>query len=63
MGDTCSTKEGEVHVGFCWGNPWERNDLEELGHGWEDKIKLELQKLSLGYGLHSSGSGWGQVEC
>ena len=52
MGDTCSTNEGKVHVGFSWGNLWERNDLEDLRHGWEDNIKLELQKISLGYGLH-----------
>jgi len=31
MGDTCSTNEGEVHIGFCWGNRRERNDLEDLG--------------------------------
>ena len=30
MGDTCSTNEGEVHIGFCWRNPRERNDLEDL---------------------------------
>ena len=30
MGDTCSTNEGEVHIGFCWGNRRERNDLEDL---------------------------------
>jgi hypothetical protein len=23
--------EGEVHIGFCWGNRRERNDLEDLG--------------------------------
>jgi len=31
VGDTCSTKEGVVHTGFCWGNAWEINDLEDLG--------------------------------
>jgi hypothetical protein len=31
MGDTCSTNEGEVHIEFCWGNPRERIDLEDLG--------------------------------
>jgi len=31
MGDTCSTNEKEVHIGFCWGNLRERNDLEDLG--------------------------------
>ena len=31
MGDTCSMNEGQVHVGFCWGNPRERNNLEDLG--------------------------------
>jgi len=41
-GDTCSTNEGEVHIGFFWGNQREINDLEDLRHGWEDNIKLEL---------------------
>ena len=31
MGDTCSMNEEEVHIGFCWGNLRERNDLEDLG--------------------------------
>jgi len=31
MGNTCSMNEGEVHIGFCWGNRRERNDLEDLG--------------------------------
>jgi len=31
MGNTRSTTEGEVHIGFCWGNRRERNDLEDLG--------------------------------
>jgi len=30
-GNVCSTNEGEEHVGFCWENPRERNDLEDLG--------------------------------
>ena len=30
MSYTCSTNEGEVHIGFCWGNSRERNDLEDL---------------------------------
>jgi len=30
IGDACSTNEGEVHIGFCWGNSRERNDLEDL---------------------------------
>ena len=29
--DTCSTNEGEEHIRFCWGNPRERKDLEDLG--------------------------------
>ena len=29
--DTCSTNEGEGHIGFCLGNPRKRNDLEDLG--------------------------------
>ena len=29
MGDTCSTNDGEVHIGFCWGNQSERSDLED----------------------------------
>ena len=29
--DACSTNGGEKHLGFFWGNPRERNDLEELG--------------------------------
>jgi len=52
MGYICSTNEGVVNTGFCWGNPRERNNLEYLRHGWEDNIKLELQKIGLGYGLH-----------
>ena len=52
MGDTYSTNEGEVHIGFYWGNPRERNNLEDLRHVWEDNIKLELQEIGLGYGLH-----------
>jgi len=52
MGDTLSTNAGEVHIGFCLGNPRERNNLEDLRHGWEDNIKLELQKIGLAYGLH-----------
>ena len=52
MGDICSTNEGDVHIGFCWGNLRGRNYLEDLRHGWEDNIKLELQKVGLGYGLH-----------
>ena len=31
MGDTCSTNEGDVHIGFSWANPRERNNLEDLG--------------------------------
>ena len=31
MGDTCSMNWGEVHIGFCWGNPRERKYLEDLG--------------------------------
>jgi len=31
MGDTCSTNEEEVHIGFCWGNRRERKDLEDIG--------------------------------
>ena len=27
IGDTCSTNEGVVNIGFCWGNPREINDL------------------------------------
>ena len=30
MGDPCSTNEGEVHIGFCWGKLRERNNLEYL---------------------------------
>ena len=30
MGDACCTNDGKVHIGFCWGNPRERNDLEDL---------------------------------
>ena len=31
MGNTCSSNEGEVHIGFCWRNRRETNDLEDLG--------------------------------
>ena len=31
ISDTFSANEGEVHIVFCWGNPRERNDLEDLG--------------------------------
>jgi hypothetical protein len=31
MGNTCSSNEGEVHIGFCWENRRETNDLEDLG--------------------------------
>ena len=31
MGNPLSTTEAEVHIGFCWGNRRERNDLEDLG--------------------------------
>jgi len=34
MGNTCSTNEGEVHIGICWGTWRERNDLEDLGIDW-----------------------------
>ena len=64
MGNTCSTNEGEVHIGFCWGNPRERNDLEDLRHGQEDNIKLELQKIGLGNGcivLAQDGDRWNAV--
>ena len=30
-GGACNTNGGEKHLGFFWGNPRERNDLEELG--------------------------------
>ena len=30
-GDACSTNGGEEHLGFFWGNPKERNDLQVLG--------------------------------
>jgi len=43
MGDTCSTNEGEVHTGFCWGNPRERNDLENLG--MDEKIILNFKSI------------------
>jgi hypothetical protein len=29
MGDACSTNMGKVHIEFSWGNPRERNDLED----------------------------------
>jgi len=29
-GDACSTNGREEHLGFFWGNPRERKDLEEL---------------------------------
>ena len=45
MGDTCSTNEGEVHVGFCWGNPRERNNLEDLG--MDGRIILNLNYYPL----------------
>jgi hypothetical protein len=38
MGNTCSTNAGKVHIGFCWGNPRERNDLEDLG--MDGRIRL-----------------------
>ena len=30
-GDACSTNEGKIHSGYCWGNTSERNDLEDPG--------------------------------
>ena len=41
MGDACSTDEGEVHIGFYWGNPRERNDLEDLG--MDERLILNLK--------------------
>jgi len=40
MDDTCSTNEGEVHIGFCWGNLRERINLEDLG--MDGRIILNL---------------------
>ena len=45
MGDTCSMNEGEVHIGFCWGNQRERNDLEDLGMDGRIILNLNSRKL------------------
>ena len=45
MGDTCSMNEGEVHIGFCWGNRRERNDLEDLGMDGRIILNLNSRKL------------------
>jgi len=44
MGDTCSTNEGEVHIGLCWGNWRERNDLEALGMDGRIILNLNSRK-------------------
>jgi len=49
MGDTCSTKEGEVHTGFCWGNLRERNCLEDLG--MDGMIILNLNSKKSVWGM------------
>jgi len=41
MGDACSTNEREVHIGFYWGNPRERKDLEDLGK--DERLILNLK--------------------
>ena len=44
MGDTCSMSGGEVHIGICWGNWKEKNDLEDLGMGGRIKLNSNSRK-------------------
>jgi len=52
MGDTCSRNEGEVHIGFCWGNLREGTDLEALGMDGRIILNLNSRKLVWDKGLH-----------
>jgi len=45
MGDMCSTNKEEVHIGFCWGNLRERNDLDVLGIDGRVILNLNSRKL------------------
>jgi hypothetical protein len=49
MGWACSLYGGggDVHTGFWWGNPRERDYFEDpgIGHRWEDNIKMDLQEV------------------
>jgi len=45
MGNTCRRNEGEVHIGFCWGNPRERNSLEDLGMDGRIILNSNSRKL------------------
>jgi len=62
MGGACSMYGGEVHTGFWWGNPRERDRLEE-DQGVDGRIILKtmFKKWDEGHGLNRSGSGQGHV--
>jgi hypothetical protein len=42
---------------FCWGNPREENQLEDLGLDGRIILTRILQKCDGGHGLDLSGSG------
>ena len=48
---------GEAHTGFWWGNPRERDHLEDLDVVESIILKLIFKKLVLEYGLDWSVSG------
>jgi hypothetical protein len=42
---------GEEHTGFWWGNPRERDHLEDQDEEERKILKFLFMKLVLGYGL------------
>ena len=44
MGGARSTQQaiGEVHTGFWWEDPRERDHFEDQGNGWEDNIEMDI---------------------
>jgi hypothetical protein len=53
MGGARSTYGGEESAVFWWGNPREgKQTLGRRKRGWEDNVKINLQEVAWGIGLH-----------
>ena len=52
---------GEVCTGFWWGNPRERDHLEDPGGDGRIILRWIFRKGNVGCGLYRVGSGYGQV--
>ena len=50
-----------VYTGFWWGNPRERDHLEDPGIDGRIILRWIVKKWDVGRGLDQSGSGKGQV--